>query len=58
LNVSFACFPTLTISMTLDPTRALRRKENSLEIDDGKVGHLAGELRVQRLVKSHGEESF
>ena len=42
------------ISMMFDPTRALGRKKNSLEISDSKVVHFASQLRIQRPVKSRG----
>ena len=38
--------------MMPDPTRSLRRKKDALQISDSKVGHFAGQLRMQRLVKS------
>ncbi len=44
--------------MTFDPTRAFRRKENALEFSDSKVGHFAGQLRIQRLMKSLGDLIF
>src|ERR1041385_8336939 len=39
------------ISMVLDPTRALWRKKNALEVSNVKVGHFAGQLRLQRPVQ-------
>ena len=44
--------------MTFDPTRALGRKENSLELSNSKVGHVAGQLRIQRPMKSLGDLIF
>ncbi len=41
--------------MTFDPTRALGRKENSLEFSDSKMGHIAGQLWIQRPMKSLGD---
>src|SRR5687767_1187404 len=44
--------------MTFDPTGALRRNENSLEIGDSKGGDFDGELRIQRPVKRLGDLVF
>ena len=44
--------------MTFDPTGALRRKENSLEIGDSKAGDFGGESRIQRPVKRLGDLVF
>src|SRR5262249_26461953 len=41
--------------MMFDPTHALRRKKNLLELSNSKVGHFAGQLRIQRPVKSLGD---
>jgi hypothetical protein len=43
--------------MMFDPTRALGRKENSLELSDSKMGHFAGQLRI-RPMKSLGDLIF
>lgn len=44
--------------MMFDPTRALGRKKNSLELSDSEVGHFGGQLRIQRPVKSRGDVVF
>ena len=44
--------------MAFDPTRALGRKKDSLELSDIKVGHSAGQFRIQRPVKSLGDPIF
>src|ERR1041384_1662962 len=44
--------------MTFDPTRALGRKENSLEFSDSKVSYFGGQFRIQRPVKSLGNLIF
>jgi hypothetical protein len=44
--------------MMFDPTRTLGRKKNSLELSDRKTGYFAGQLRIQRFVKSLGDLIF
>src|SRR5689334_13353215 len=44
--------------MMFDPTRALGRKKNLLELGDSKVGHFAGEVKIQRSMKSLGDLIF
>jgi hypothetical protein len=41
-----------------DPTRASGRKKNLLELSDTKVVHFAGQLLIQRAVKSVGDLIF
>ena len=44
--------------MVFDPTSALRRKKNTLEFSDRKVGHFASQPRIQTLVESLGHLIF
>src|ERR1043165_3750192 len=46
------------ISMTLDPTRAVGRKENSLELSHSKVSDFTGKVWIQRSMQSLSDLIF